>query len=366
MNWFYVENGKQAGPVEEADFPTLIGSGKLRAETLVWREGMPSWEPFQKAFPEAFAARVPPVAGMGAAGNEAMCVECGGVFARSEMITHAGAYVCARCKPVFMQRLSEGGAAAIYRAPGSVSVEELTLRDYEVDIGSYLRRSWEMYKANAGGIIAASFLVYLCIMAVNLIPYLNFLLNLFLTGPLIGGLWLFYVKGVRQQNPALGDAFSGFGPRYWQLVLVQMIPSLIVMGLMVFVGIIMAITVPAFVAVQRSGGSNITALSPLLLVVFGVVFLTVMVAVIYFSVCWLFALPLVSDKGMTFWPALQLSRRMVTKHWWWSLCLMLVASILGMLGFFACGVGILVSGPVAFGMFACHYEKVFGELTPQG
>ena len=365
MKWFYVENGQQAGPVEETDFSELIRTGKLRAETLVWREGLANWEPFSKACPNAAPSAVPPVAAPGASSNDAVCVECGGIFDKNEMIAHAGAYVCARCKPVFMQKLSEGGGASLYRPAGSLTAEELATRDYAVDLGDYLSRAWTLFKANAGGMIAASVLVYLAIIAINIIPYLNFLLGLFLTGPLIGGLWVYYLKCVRQQSPTMGDAFSGFGPRYWQLVLAQLIPTLITMGLVFAIAMVAAITIPAFAMAQRNAGGGIAALSPVLLVIFGVVALVVAAVVIYLSVCWLFALPLVADKGLAFWPALQLSRRMVVKHWWLTFLLLLVGSLVGMLGMIACLVGALVTGPVAFGMWACHYERVFGELAPQ-
>jgi len=41
-------------------------------------------------------------------GNSAICTECGHVFLMSDMIRHGNAYICAGCKPVFMQKLSEG------------------------------------------------------------------------------------------------------------------------------------------------------------------------------------------------------------------------------------------------------------------
>jgi hypothetical protein len=42
------------------------------------------------------------------AANHAVCAECMGVFNVHDMIAHAGAYVCASCKPLFLQRLKEG------------------------------------------------------------------------------------------------------------------------------------------------------------------------------------------------------------------------------------------------------------------
>lgn len=102
MKWYYVENGQQAGPVEETEFPQLVRIGKLRADTLVWREGMANWEAFNKACPNELSATTV------SAGTEAVCAECGGIFDRHEMIPHGKAYICAKCKPVFLQKLAEG------------------------------------------------------------------------------------------------------------------------------------------------------------------------------------------------------------------------------------------------------------------
>lgn len=104
MKWYYVENGQQAGPIEETEFPQLVRTGKLRGETLVWREGMTNWEPFAQACPTELASTTATVT----AGTEAVCVECGGIFDKNEMISHANAYICAKCKPTFMQKLAEG------------------------------------------------------------------------------------------------------------------------------------------------------------------------------------------------------------------------------------------------------------------
>ena len=363
MKWYYVENGQQAGPVEDTEFPQLIQSGKLRAETLVWREGMANWEPASAACPEQFKPTTSPAP----AGKDAMCAECGGIFDKNDMIAHSGLYICAQCKPVFMQRLSEGGASALPKQPGLLPEETVLTRDYTVDIGGCLRQGWALFKANAGGMIASSLLVYLAIIAANIIPYLNVILGLFLTGPLMGGLWVYFIKCTRRQQPVLGDAFSGFGPRYWQLMLTQLIPTLIGMGVMFFFAFAFALVLPAFVMAGRNpSAAPPVAAGSILLIVGGVVFLVFFVVMIYLNVCWLFALPLAADKGLRFWPALQLSRRMVNKHWWMTFALMIVGGLLIGVGLLLCGVGALVAGPVVFAAWSTHYERVFGELAPQG
>ncbi|HEU6446949.1 MAG TPA: RDD family protein [Verrucomicrobiae bacterium] len=103
MNWYYVEQGQQAGPVGDDQFSELVRSGKIDSDTLVWREGMADWMPYGKI--QNGEAISPPVVGVP---DEAICAECGGVFPAGEMIRHGNARVCANCKPIFLQKLAEG------------------------------------------------------------------------------------------------------------------------------------------------------------------------------------------------------------------------------------------------------------------
>src|SRR5262247_187301 len=43
-NWFYAANGQQQGPFPEATLRDLITNGTVRADTLVWTEGMAGWQ----------------------------------------------------------------------------------------------------------------------------------------------------------------------------------------------------------------------------------------------------------------------------------------------------------------------------------
>ena len=43
-SWFYASEGKQQGPYPEGQFRDLIAQGIVRAETLVWSEGMAGWQ----------------------------------------------------------------------------------------------------------------------------------------------------------------------------------------------------------------------------------------------------------------------------------------------------------------------------------
>lgn len=114
MNWYYVENGQQAGPVDEVQLEALRTSGKIQPDTLIWSEGMANWQPYGQVkgggAGAAPAPAAPPLtmASPTPGANEVVCAECGGVFNVQDTIAYGGARVCAKCKPIFMQKLAEG------------------------------------------------------------------------------------------------------------------------------------------------------------------------------------------------------------------------------------------------------------------
>lgn len=122
----------------------------------------------------------------------------------------------------------------------------------------------------------------------------------------------------------------------------------------------------AFFAVFPSlqGGHSPSGVQIAMMVGGGFVVLIGICLAVYCQYCWLFTLWLVIDKHMGFWQAMNLSRAVVNKHWWWTFCLGLIAGLLVLAGLFLCGVGVLVTGPLAVGMFAAAYERLFGDMQP--
>jgi uncharacterized RDD family membrane protein YckC len=116
MNWYYVEAGKQAGPVDEAGLDALVATGKITNETLIWREGMANWLAYSEARPGGLK-----VARAAATGEEAVCAECGQMFPVNDTIRIGEARVCANCKPIFVQKMREGvnvGTAGTFHYAG--------------------------------------------------------------------------------------------------------------------------------------------------------------------------------------------------------------------------------------------------------
>ena len=113
MNWYYVEGGQQAGPVDDAQLEEMARSGKIQGDTLVWREGLTSWQSYREIKPGPTTVAGPE--GAAPTAGEAVCVECGKMFAVENMIQFDNVYVCAGCKPIFVQKLAEGAKVTTAR-----------------------------------------------------------------------------------------------------------------------------------------------------------------------------------------------------------------------------------------------------------
>ncbi len=118
MPWYYAQSNQRFGPYTDAEFSNMVAQGTVTMDTLVWRDGMQNWVPYsqvQTTIPPSGAAAPPPAREYTApSGDQAMvvCSSCHRAFPEDEVIQYQGAYVCATCKPVFVQRLREGASLA--------------------------------------------------------------------------------------------------------------------------------------------------------------------------------------------------------------------------------------------------------------
>jgi len=113
MQWYYAENGRQAGPVSELELDRLHGEGKVSDSTLVWRSGMGDWQPYGVAIPSARDPGGAPAVGAASAaaggGVELVeCSQCRSRFPLGDVLRYGADYVCAACKPTYFQRIREG------------------------------------------------------------------------------------------------------------------------------------------------------------------------------------------------------------------------------------------------------------------
>jgi uncharacterized RDD family membrane protein YckC len=104
MQWYYADQGQKKGPVEESTLDELVLAGVVRDDTLVWNEGMQSWQPHGSVRVPTSAPAVPPAG----SSDARYCGECGRPFPANELVSIGVVSVCATCKPIYLQRLREG------------------------------------------------------------------------------------------------------------------------------------------------------------------------------------------------------------------------------------------------------------------
>jgi uncharacterized RDD family membrane protein YckC len=82
-----------------------VDAGKITSKTLVWNPDMADWDEYARVMTDSAGI----AAADGAGGSEkSFCAECERAFPREEMIRCGNSWVCAGCKPIFVQKLKEG------------------------------------------------------------------------------------------------------------------------------------------------------------------------------------------------------------------------------------------------------------------
>jgi len=109
-----------------------------------------------------------------------------------------GQRVCSACKPAFLQRLTEGAAGPIGRPHRSVRKVpqpplEILARDYQIDLGTVFKEAWTCFFSRTGVMLFRGILAIIMIVVMSMVP----LVGLVLTGPMLGGLVLFYLRRQR-------------------------------------------------------------------------------------------------------------------------------------------------------------------------
>jgi len=89
-------------------------------------------------------------------------------------------------------------------------------------------------------------------------------------------------------------------------------------------------------------------------------FLIIPIVALLCSMMWMFTLPLIADRKLDFWSAMETSRKTVMANFGGFLGFAILVGLVYLLGAVLCGVGVLVTGPIAMVAVALAYRDVFG------
>ena len=231
----------------------------------------------------------------------------------------------------------------------------------EIDISSCVVRSWTLYKSEFGLVFFATLLIVVASSAASGFPYIGPVVGLALNGVLYGGLYAFYLKLIRGQKAELTDAFDGFRIALWPLVLGGVVTGVLITFAVLIAAIPMLFTVIP-IAIKFSQNPDLAP--DILLTAIGagtilnIIFCVVIASILY--ALWIFTLPLIIDKRMEVWTAMESSRKMVMNNFGGITGLLGIGILLTILGVFACCIGVFFTMPVFFGAIAYAYEDLFG------
>jgi hypothetical protein len=333
-------DGKEYGPVTDADVRQWLAEGRLSAQSLAKAESDAEFRPLA-VFPEFAAAFAAPTPGISA-------------------------------------------------PPAAATPVDFLQRDYELDIGGCISRGWNLVKENLATLLVG----FLIMMGVEIaamgllnvftMAFAKSLLhapiavrlgyNYFFTavfslviGPLMGGLFLVYLKTIRRQATSVGEVFAGFQLAYAQLFLGALVVSLIVNACMLPFNIVWQLKAgPLLDQLQQLQNNNPAGAQDLLPQMMSAflgalpVLLVCLIPVTYLTVCWQFTLPLIIDKQMTFGAAMKTSFKMVNRHWWQVFGLTVLAGLVSFSGVVACCIGLLFTVPIGIAAMMLAYETIFG------
>jgi len=103
-------------------------------------------------------------------------------------------------------------------------------------------------------------------------------------------------------------------------------------------------------------------LAYILMVLFIVLgFMLLVLPGIYLAVAYSFTLPLVADKGMPVWQAMELSRKTITKQWFKFFGLGIVAALFLIISAIPFGIGLVWSIPTVYIAYGLLYHHLFDE-----
>ena len=175
-------------------------------------------------------------------------------------------------------------------------------------------------------------------------------------GPMICGIYLALFKTKRGQPIEFGDLFKGFDYFSDSLIatLLHLIPILVV-----FVPSYIIFYIGLFFMMPRNGEPDPRVLFSFF-GLFAIFWLVMMVLLIFVSVGFTFAYPLIVDRRLSGLNAVKLSIKAGMANFWQLLGMLLLNGLVSFVGLLFCYVGAFLVLPITFAAIATAYEQVFG------
>ena len=233
------------------------------------------------------------------------------------------------------------------------------LSDQPLDISLALSSGWALFKEHMGIMVGAGGIYFGILFAAIMVGAIIPFANIFVQGPLTGGLIILTLNLSRYDQADISDIFLGFKNYGW-LLLVTLVQGAVIVAAIV-PGVIVLVVgglLPVMQA-QQAGGTPELAGTSIALLIVG--FLLLLVLVMIAAVCTYFWLFLVADKRGEFGEALAAGYRAGKMNFWSILGLSILLGLVVMVSAIPCGLGLIFSIPWSFAIMANAYEQIFSS-----
>jgi len=246
------------------------------------------------------------------------------------------------------------------------SISEALSRGYDFAIGDVLSEAWDKINGCKGTIIGAGLLAYLLMFIITAVLgfiagligaasqdpmtaiVVNMLTNMFgsiLIYPLFAGLFLIGIRRAGDYPVEFAMLFNCLGQA------VPILLTALLMNLVIYVPVALLFGLVWLIAGFSAGS---IMLASLLSVIYG----------IYIGISYSLALPLVFERGLSPWQALETSRKAISQRWFKVFGLMLLVWLLLMVSSIPLLIGLIWTIPLMIVVFGVLYRTIFGVLPP--
>lgn len=224
------------------------------------------------------------------------------------------------------------------------SLEKGITGDYEFAVGAALSEAWDKTKGAKGTFNMAFFIYFLVSIAVMMVMQ-------FAMAPLL------MVEPGTAVDPGLI-----IGATLGQQVIMNLV--LMPLGIGIFVlGLRRSLDVPIeATAIFGYYNKTLQLLFTLILMYIMIIIGYVLLVLpgIYLSIAYMMALPLVAEKGLSPWQALEASRKAVSKRWFSMFGFFFLLGIIMMISVIPVGIGLIWTVPMMMIAYGIVYRNMFG------
>ncbi len=220
------------------------------------------------------------------------------------------------------------------------SIDKAISGDYELSIGDVLKESWEK-TSGAKWVVHLAFIYYMLVM-IGVMVVLGIATSMF-----------------------IGSATSEAGLVIMQVVTqVGMNLIMLPMGLgLVMIGIKRSVDAPISSSEVFAHFSKMIRLFATMVLMYLMIIIGLLLLVlpgIYLMIAYYMAMPLVVEKNMSPWQALEVSRKTITHRWFSVLFLLIILAIIMLVSMIPLGLGAIWTLPMMMIAYGILYRNMFG------